>query len=78
LLLHLVGALGRRYRFGGGFELQLVVHGNVILGAVFHVFRDGGRRGRHDVGHGRGGDVGRPGCGRGGRGRGRGGRRRRR
>lgn len=69
LLLHLVGALGRRYRFGGGFELQLVVHGNVVLGAVFHVFRDGGRRGRHDVGHGLRGDVGGPGCGRSGRGR---------
>jgi len=72
----LVGALGRRYRFGGSFELKLVVNGNVVRGTIFHVFLGGGRRGRHDVGHGRDGDVGRPGGGR--RGRGRGGRRRRR
>jgi len=83
-LLHLVGALGRRYRFGGGFELRLVVLGNVYRGVLFLVFRDG-RRGRHHVGRGRGGDVGRRGRGRGrghsGRGysvRGRRGRRRRR
>jgi len=52
----------------------LVVNGNIFRGAVFHVFGDDRRRGRHGVGHGSGGDVERSGGG--GRSRGRGGRRR--